>query len=81
MTKAELVEALPAEGVAVLNADDPRVRRMASRTPARVETYGFAADAGVGAEGVVSAGLDGMRFTLRLPAVPGLAPTEARAGD
>jgi hypothetical protein len=38
--KAELVEALPAGGVAVLNADDPRVRRMASRTPARVETYG-----------------------------------------
>ena len=66
--KAELVEALPAWGVAVLNADDPRVRRMASRTPARVETYGFSADAGVGAEGVVSAGLDGMRFTLRLPA-------------
>ena len=66
--KAELVEALPAEGIAVLNADDPRVRRMASRTPARVETYGFAADAGVGAEGIVSAGLDGMRFTLRLPA-------------
>ncbi|HEX4897475.1 MAG TPA: UDP-N-acetylmuramoyl-tripeptide--D-alanyl-D-alanine ligase [Candidatus Limnocylindrales bacterium] len=70
--KAELVEALPADGVAVLNADDPRVRRMASRTPARVETYGFSPEASVGAEDVVSAGLDGMRFTLRLPpAAPG----------
>ena len=70
--KAELVEALPANGVAVLNADDPRVRRMAGRTAATVLTYGFAADADVGGEVVTSAGLDGMRFTLRLPAaVPG----------
>jgi UDP-N-acetylmuramoyl-tripeptide--D-alanyl-D-alanine ligase len=65
--KAELVEALPADGTAVLNADDPRVRRMAGRTPARVLAYGFADDADVGAEDVVSAGLEGMRFTLRLP--------------
>ena len=41
--KAELVEALPADGVAVLNADDPRVRRMAGRTSARAIAYGFAA--------------------------------------
>jgi len=66
--KAELVEALPPDGVAVLNADDPRVLRMASRTPARVLTYGFADDAAVGAEAIASAGLEGMRFRLRLPA-------------
>lgn len=65
--KAELVEALPADGVAVLNADDPRVRRMAGRTRARVLSYGFAADADLGAEEVASAGLAGMRFTLRFP--------------
>jgi UDP-N-acetylmuramoyl-tripeptide--D-alanyl-D-alanine ligase len=38
--KGELVEALPAEGTAVLNADDPRVAAMASRTEAAVTTYG-----------------------------------------
>ena len=62
--KGELVEALPADGVAVLNADDERVRRMASRTDARVVTYGFAPDADVRAEDVESAGADGMRFSL-----------------
>jgi UDP-N-acetylmuramoyl-tripeptide--D-alanyl-D-alanine ligase len=39
-TKGELVEALPPGGVAVLNADDHRVAAMASRTTARVLTYG-----------------------------------------
>lgn len=38
--KGELVEALPADGVAVLNADDPLVSAMASRTGARVTTFG-----------------------------------------
>ncbi|HEY5628003.1 MAG TPA: UDP-N-acetylmuramoyl-tripeptide--D-alanyl-D-alanine ligase, partial [Candidatus Limnocylindrales bacterium] len=68
--KAELVEALPAAadgGIAVLNADDPRVRRMASRTRARVMTYGFAADADVRAEDVTSLGFEGMRFRLVAP--------------
>jgi UDP-N-acetylmuramoyl-tripeptide--D-alanyl-D-alanine ligase len=84
--KAELVEALPADGFAILNADDPRVRRMASRTQARAITYGFAADADVGAERVRSAGTAGMRFTLRIPGsrvddavrVPASIPTLGR---
>jgi UDP-N-acetylmuramoyl-tripeptide--D-alanyl-D-alanine ligase len=37
--KGELVEALPASGVAVLNADDPRVLAMTDRTRARVVTF------------------------------------------
>ena len=69
--KAELVEALPAAvdgGVAILNADDPRVLRMASRTRARATTYGFSADADVRADDVVSRGFDGMTFRLVTPA-------------
>src|SRR3954468_8808243 len=45
--KGELVEAVPAEGTAVLNADDPRVLGMAPRTRARVVTTGRADTADV----------------------------------
>ncbi|MEE1829268.1 UDP-N-acetylmuramoyl-tripeptide--D-alanyl-D-alanine ligase [Streptomyces sp. BE20] len=38
--KGELVEALPADGLAVLNADDPYVMSMAPRTLAPVLTFG-----------------------------------------
>ena len=38
--KGELVEALPADGAAILNADDSRVLAMAARTAARVVTFG-----------------------------------------
>ncbi|MDW5323087.1 UDP-N-acetylmuramoyl-tripeptide--D-alanyl-D-alanine ligase [Plantactinospora sp. KLBMP9567] len=53
--KGELVEGLPADGLAVLNADDERVRAMAARTAARTVLVGEAADAEVRAEEV---GLD-----------------------
>ena len=45
--KRELVEALPARGTAVLNADDPRVLAMASHTGAGVLTFGREADVSV----------------------------------
>jgi UDP-N-acetylmuramoyl-tripeptide--D-alanyl-D-alanine ligase len=51
--KGELVEALPAEGVAILNLDDRHVAEMASRTSARVMTYGEAAAADVRIEALV----------------------------
>ena len=40
--KGELVEALPPDGLAVLNADDPYVMGMSARTTARVLTFGRA---------------------------------------
>jgi UDP-N-acetylmuramoyl-tripeptide--D-alanyl-D-alanine ligase len=62
--KAELVEALPPDGIAILNADDPLVNAMAERTTARVFRYGLSPDADVRAEQIESFGLDGTRFTL-----------------
>ncbi|MFF0720907.1 MULTISPECIES: UDP-N-acetylmuramoyl-tripeptide--D-alanyl-D-alanine ligase [unclassified Micromonospora] len=52
VAKGELVESLPADGLAVLNADDPLVDAMASRTVARVVRYGEAAHADIRAEDV-----------------------------
>ncbi|GAA3114525.1 UDP-N-acetylmuramoyl-tripeptide--D-alanyl-D-alanine ligase [Planomonospora alba] len=50
--KGELVEALPADGSALLNADDPYVAGMAGRTRARILWYGRSPQAQVRAEGV-----------------------------
>jgi len=50
--KGELPAALPAGGVALLNADDPRVLAMAGRTAARVVTFGRGPRAGVRAADV-----------------------------
>ncbi|WP_018657262.1 UDP-N-acetylmuramoyl-tripeptide--D-alanyl-D-alanine ligase [Actinomadura flavalba] len=45
--KGELVEAVPPDGTAILNADDALVRAMASRTRAGVVLFGRGADADV----------------------------------
>jgi UDP-N-acetylmuramoyl-tripeptide--D-alanyl-D-alanine ligase len=62
--KAELPEALPADGVAVLNADDPRVLAMAGRTRARVVTFGQSPGADVRADGIPLDEAGRARFTL-----------------
>lgn len=62
--KAELVQALPADGVAILNGDDPRVRAMATLTKARLFTYGLSPDCDLYATDVESQGLEGIRFRL-----------------
>jgi UDP-N-acetylmuramoyl-tripeptide--D-alanyl-D-alanine ligase len=50
--KGELVAALPASGLAVLNFDDPRVREMASLSACQVLGYAVDADAEVRADDV-----------------------------
>ena len=62
--KAELVEALPADGLAVLNGDDPSVAAMASRTRARVLLYGLSEQCAVRASDVAGRGLDGISFRI-----------------
>jgi UDP-N-acetylmuramoyl-tripeptide--D-alanyl-D-alanine ligase len=65
-TKAELVDAVPENGVAILNGDDPRVRAMAPRSKGRVLTYGLGPDNDVRGERVETNGLEGTSFWLRL---------------
>ncbi len=63
--KGELPEALPPDGLAVLNGDDPRVRALARRTRARVLLYGRAADADLQLVDVEDRGLEGQTLALR----------------
>jgi UDP-N-acetylmuramoyl-tripeptide--D-alanyl-D-alanine ligase len=62
--KAELVEALPDDGAAILIGDDPRVAAMSARTRARVVFYGMSEQCDVRAEALTSRGLDGIGFRL-----------------
>lgn len=62
--KAELIAALPRDGVAVLNGDDPRVRAMAGQSQARAVFFGLEANNDWQARDVEDRGLDGFAFTL-----------------
>jgi UDP-N-acetylmuramoyl-tripeptide--D-alanyl-D-alanine ligase len=74
--KGELVAALPASGVAVLNADDPLSRRMTQRTAARVVLFGTSTDADVRADDVQ---LDDLgRASFRLVRSDGIAKVALR---
>ena len=60
--KSELPAALPEDGVAILNGDDPRVRAMAEKTKARVFYYGVDESCDLWASHIESKGLEGIRF-------------------
>src|ERR1700693_161999 len=64
--KRELVEGLTPGGLAVLNADDSRVRAMSAVTR-RFTLFGMASDAGVRAERVRLHGIEGSTFSLVTP--------------
>jgi len=68
--KGELIEALPPEGTAVLNIEDPRVVAMASRTSAVVTTFGVAGD--VRASGIALD--DELRPSFTLESLHGSVP-------
>ncbi|HIE37698.1 MAG TPA: alanine racemase [Anaerolineae bacterium] len=69
--KGRLVEALPPDGVALLNYDDPRVRAMRERTQARVVTYGLSPDADIVASDL-QPDPEGLQFMVHFPGVSGL---------
>ena len=64
--KSELIQSLPPapDGVAILNYDDPLVRKMAENTKARVFFYGLDPEADLWADSIEGLGLDGIRFRL-----------------
>lgn len=64
--KGELIEAVLPGGIAVLNADDPRVAAMAGRTREKVLTFGEATDVDVRATGIVLDDNGRAGFTLHL---------------
>lgn len=66
--KAELLEGAGEETVAVVNADDPRVMARATRSRARIVTFGFGPAAQVRADRVQELGLGGMAARLVTPA-------------
>lgn len=65
--KAELIEALPVNGIAILNADDHRVRAMSSMGAGSVLLYGEAADADVRVSNVQLDDLARASFHLDTP--------------
>ena len=62
--KGLLPASLPEGGLAVLNADDPRVLNMGGRTRAEVVTFGRSAEAELRAERITPLGFEGLRFEL-----------------
>ncbi|MFG2816229.1 UDP-N-acetylmuramoyl-tripeptide--D-alanyl-D-alanine ligase [Streptomyces sp. NPDC048410] len=66
--KGEIVEALEADGLAVLNADDERVLPMRNRTRAQVVTYGISEEADIRATELKTDGQGRASYTLVTPA-------------
>jgi UDP-N-acetylmuramoyl-tripeptide--D-alanyl-D-alanine ligase len=62
--KSELVQALPPDGVAILNFDDLWVRKMEEKAKARVYFYGLSPEADLWADQIEGLGLEGIRFRL-----------------
>ena len=62
--KYELIESLPANGTAVLNADDEYVSQFGRNFKGRVIMYGTAPTADVRAENIQSCGTEGARFDI-----------------
>ncbi|THJ16551.1 MAG: UDP-N-acetylmuramoyl-tripeptide--D-alanyl-D-alanine ligase [Nitrospira sp. CG24B] len=65
--KAEMLDLLPSDGVAILNADDSYYDYLAARARCRVVSFGFSSKADVRAMSLKSDGRNGTIFRLLLP--------------
>jgi len=65
--KAELLEGLKPNGVAILNADDPLVMGMRAKYPGRAITFGIDNPADISAAEIKAPGLGLISFKLRTP--------------
>lgn len=77
--KGSLIEALPFNGSAILNADDPRVAAMVPRTQARILTYGLKRGADVRVTDL-KVSSQGLEFVLHYEdqSYPGFSPLIGR---
>jgi UDP-N-acetylmuramoyl-tripeptide--D-alanyl-D-alanine ligase len=71
-----MLDMLPSDGTAILNADDPYFEYLAARAQCRVMSFGFSEMADVRASGVTSDVRQGTTFRLHLPGKS--RPTTAR---
>ncbi len=62
--KAELIQSLPADGIAILNLDDPYVKKMSTQTEAHVFYYGLTPEADLWADEIIGLGLEGIHCQL-----------------
>lgn len=62
--KWELIESLPNNGVAILNADDDYLSELRRSFTGKVVTYGLGSSANVRAENIEAAGADGSTFEI-----------------
>ena len=76
--KRELIDSLPPDGIAILNADDPRVARFSDGRAGRTITFGLSEDADIRAEDVELLSessrfrVGDVQFETRLPGRPGI---------
>jgi len=64
--KGELIDALDVDGIAVVNADDPRTRALGERAPGRVIAFGRSSEAEVRGRVCADRGFDGIQCELEI---------------
>ncbi|MDG1989682.1 MAG: UDP-N-acetylmuramoyl-tripeptide--D-alanyl-D-alanine ligase [Dehalococcoidia bacterium] len=64
LAKQELIEALPSDGIAILNIDDKQIAKMQNIFPGKIITFGIEKSADISAKNIDSNGLNGFSFEL-----------------